>query len=481
MTEQKLPCVTYARSRYAERRASSYASEEQLYCECRLATEGFEIVGRYGDAEFAPPYCGWLEPRLSWSMACDEAVRIAHERGSCTLIIVQHDGIGTGDQFLPTAFELEGVDIRVCDSSPSGEMLLTSLEDANDHFERHKARERARSSAVPFVPLEHRCRSELYFHRDPRRRQTRAYYCNPSDQPLKLRWQAYTRSLSAPCEWSPMPDWATLEIPPRSAAYLETFFQGEACGEATWWRFKIGEGPDTWVSNVMVTPWDMTQGTPRLNWYPYSPQELRTTDFHWQGRPCLQTARMLIRNWQPEDHAEYEKHCNTDEVMRFLGGRQTAAEVQEDLEYFAMLGDRGPTFWAVERMQDGALLGFCGVIEVEEADSPVHGQMEIGWRFRRDCWGEGYASEAAAEVLHALFEEIGRDGPVIARIDPRNGASVSLAKRLGMRENETRRHATGDGNQVLHVYEMDRQRYWGLPPTSGPCVPNPSPRKRKDL
>lgn len=58
-------------------------------------------------------------------------------------------------------------------------------------------------------------------------------------------------------------------------------------------------------------------------------------------------------------------------------------------------------------------------------------EIEIGWRLVRSAWGRGYATEAARPVLrHAL------DGlhlqQVIADIDPRNGASTAVARKLGM-------------------------------------------------
>jgi RimJ/RimL family protein N-acetyltransferase len=56
----------------------------------------------------------------------------------------------------------------------------------------------------------------------------------------------------------------------------------------------------------------------------------------------------------------------------------------------------GFTFWALERKSDRALLGFCGL---KLADAPggeaIAGLHEIGWRLREDCWGQGYAKEAA--------------------------------------------------------------------------------------
>lgn len=51
---------------------------------------------------------------------------------------------------------------------------------------------------------------------------------------------------------------------------------------------------------------------------------------------------------------------------------------------------------------------------------------------RRDCWGHGYATEAAQAVLRDAFERLGA-AEVIADIRPENAASIRVAERLGMR------------------------------------------------
>jgi RimJ/RimL family protein N-acetyltransferase len=92
----------------------------------------------------------------------------------------------------------------------------------------------------------------------------------------------------------------------------------------------------------------------------------------------------------------------------------------------------GHTFWAVERKRDKRLLGFCGVVRVREPDTPVAGQLEIGWRLRADAWRRGYGTEAAETVIDWLEWE--RPGEVlVARIHKDNAASQALARKLGMR------------------------------------------------
>lgn len=457
--DEAYPCITYARSRPDERRADAYAQDQQDAAE-KMVERSYRVVARFGDTEFADPFSGWLEPRPGWKQACDEAQRIAREQGSCDLLILNGNGIGTGDPFLPgtdLTDGLENVQISVCCSERPGNAQFVCLSDARARYERHNEREATRQSeSLIGLPAQH-SKGEIFLEPDYRRKQLKAYYCNPGSAPLDLRWQVYTRPLIGG-HWSVTPSWSHIRVPPNSAAYLHSFFQGDSTGNAYRWRFKLGNDRATKVGNIILAPSDLSPGFKPLHWYGYETAPLRRTDFQWQNKPSISTPRLRIRNWQTGDEAKYARFCNTEEVMLFLGGVQSDAEIAEDIDYFSERGKIGPTYWVVERIDDDAFLGFCGAIIVEEEDSPVKGEIEIGWRFRSDAWGSGYAHEAAAEVLRSLLEEM-QVKSVVARIDQRNRASQRLAKRLGMTENENLRHA-GDERQVLDVYTIDESAYW---------------------
>lgn len=144
-----------------------------------------------------------------------------------------------------------------------------------------------------------------------------------------------------------------------------------------------------------------------------------------------ETARLVLRDWRDGDWPEFWRTTNTPVVMRWLGGladETTRAAVQERL-----LGYRrqhGHTFWVVERKDDGAVLGFCGLKRSNQAGGP-QGLMEVGWRLREDAWGQGYAREAATASLDLAFGPFGAD-EVIALTVAGNTASWGLMHRLGM-------------------------------------------------
>ena len=84
----------------------------------------------------------------------------------------------------------------------------------------------------------------------------------------------------------------------------------------------------------------------------------------------------------------------------------------------------------MERKSDGRVIGFCGVSRGPVP--PIEGLLEIGWRMADDCWGQGYAREAAQATLRWIAAN--RPGePISAITSVGNVRSRGLMERLGMR------------------------------------------------
>jgi RimJ/RimL family protein N-acetyltransferase len=147
----------------------------------------------------------------------------------------------------------------------------------------------------------------------------------------------------------------------------------------------------------------------------------------------IETLRLRLRGWREEDVAPFIHHTNTPTVMRWLGGvmppDQLEAVVRDRLMRWQ--DERGFTFWAVERIADDELLGFCGLKLADSPGSTIGGWHEIGWRLREDAWGQGYAREAAEASLGHAFTALA--APRVAAITVAgNRASWTLMERLGM-------------------------------------------------
>ena len=147
----------------------------------------------------------------------------------------------------------------------------------------------------------------------------------------------------------------------------------------------------------------------------------------------IETARLRLREWREGDIEPFIRHLNVEPVMRWLGGVRTPEQhVAAVRERFMVWQERhGFTFWALERKEDGALLGFCGLKIADDSGSPVEGEIEIGWRLREDAWGQGYAREAAQASLDFAFGPLAAPA-VVALTVQGNRASWGLMQRLGM-------------------------------------------------
>ncbi len=148
----------------------------------------------------------------------------------------------------------------------------------------------------------------------------------------------------------------------------------------------------------------------------------------------IETERLILRDWKEDDIESFIRHTNTTEVMRWLGGVKPPEEIRDIIRSRLMRWqeERGFTFWAVERKEDGELLGFCGLKLADDQNSPFAGEFEVGWRLRQDCWGQGYAKEAAIASLDFAFDRLAAER-VVAITFQQNVASWGLMERLGMK------------------------------------------------
>jgi RimJ/RimL family protein N-acetyltransferase len=116
-------------------------------------------------------------------------------------------------------------------------------------------------------------------------------------------------------------------------------------------------------------------------------------------------------------------------VWRYIGDpSQTVDQTRERLErYGGWEREHGYTLWAVVERESGRLVGDCGLIPLE-GQGP---EVELGYRFDREHWGRGYATEAARAALAFGFDTLGLS-EIVALTVPANERSRRVMERLGM-------------------------------------------------
>ena len=189
------------------------------------------------------------------------------------------------------------------------------------------------------------------------------------------------------------------------------------------------------------------------------------------GEHMLITERLVLRRFTAEDVPELFTMMSDEQVMRFLPwltpkSEADAAAFLEDhyLGYYraADAGERGANGmpldlrFAVCRRDDqaadaaGELLGFVNISAKSDA-------FDMGYAYRCDAWGHGYATEAAS----ALIEEARRAGfPYLTATHvEENPASGRVMERCGMTYRYSYRECWQPKNfdVVFRLYQIELQ------------------------
>jgi len=118
--------------------------------------------------------------------------------------------------------------------------------------------------------------------------------------------------------------------------------------------------------------------------------------------------------------------------MQFMPGRLTSSEsdafvTDRIVSHFDMYGYG---LWAVERRDTADFIGFVGHLW-QTFEAPFTPALEVGWRLGRTHWGNGFATEAAAEALRVAFDDLS-ETEVVSMTVPMNHRSTAVMGRLGM-------------------------------------------------
>ena len=175
--------------------------------------------------------------------------------------------------------------------------------------------------------------------------------------------------------------------------------------------------------------------------------------------PRITTERLLFRPLSADDVDELVRLDAAPEVRRYVDQptAPTRAEVEHQLpRRLARYGPTGePAFWAAELEEGGSLIGWFHLRPV--VDDPTW--LDLGYRLRREFWGEGYATEGAAALLRRAFVQLGADR-VVAHALEANTASRRVLEKVGLQPRERYLHR----DELPAVsYALDRTDYPGHP------------------
>ena len=148
------------------------------------------------------------------------------------------------------------------------------------------------------------------------------------------------------------------------------------------------------------------------------------------------------------------------EVMRFINGGITTSH--EDLieiylprmESYTNL-EKGWGIWKVLLKDSDKFIGWVLVRPMNYfGDEPEHDNLELGWRFFKDSWGKGYATESAIAIMNALTD-LGGIKKLCAIAVEENMASVKIMNKIGMKYIKTYFHEDPIFSSEVVYYELE--------------------------
>ena len=146
----------------------------------------------------------------------------------------------------------------------------------------------------------------------------------------------------------------------------------------------------------------------------------------------LHTPRLILRRFSEADVPPLLAYRNDPVVARYQSWESCVlAEAMEFIRHHQLQAAGVPGQWlqiAIAVKDTGALLGDCA-FKIQDNDPR---QATIGVTLARENHGQGFATEALACLLDALFERL-KQNRVVADTDVENTASWTLLERLGLK------------------------------------------------
>jgi ribosomal-protein-alanine N-acetyltransferase len=159
----------------------------------------------------------------------------------------------------------------------------------------------------------------------------------------------------------------------------------------------------------------------------------------------LETSRLQLRPFSPED-ANALYLLNSDPlVLQYTGDVpfKDAGQAADFIQQYDHYRQFGYGRWAVIDRESSAFLGWCGL-----KYSPEKLETDIGFRFHRQYWGRGFATEASKVCLDYGFTAIGLSR-IVGRAQAGNYSSHKVLEKIGM----TQIGSFPDGSEQWLVYE----------------------------
>lgn len=157
----------------------------------------------------------------------------------------------------------------------------------------------------------------------------------------------------------------------------------------------------------------------------------------------IETERLILRALTPDDAAAVFAWTSDPLVNRYMR-YPLYTSVEQAYPWLSAVTD-SPFDFGFVRKSDGLLIGSGGVVPDDDRL-----EWELGYNLRRDCWGQGYATEAARAMLRFAYEVHGARNFIACHV-LENTASGRVMEKCGFVYDHDETTSKFDGSQTFRT------------------------------
>lgn len=151
------------------------------------------------------------------------------------------------------------------------------------------------------------------------------------------------------------------------------------------------------------------------------------------------TERLILRELIPSDEKGMFTLDADPEVHKYLGNQPVTSmeEIRAAIRFIRQqYVDNGIGRWAVIEKATNQFVGWAGLKLITTPINNRVGYYDLGYRFIKQYWGKGYASEAAKAIVDYGFNRMGLK-EIYGMVETGNIASRKVLEKAGLKYLET--------------------------------------------
>ena len=167
-----------------------------------------------------------------------------------------------------------------------------------------------------------------------------------------------------------------------------------------------------------------------------------------------QSDRLILDKTHKDDFKRfYEIHSDPKTNLFNPNGPMNAEKAKETFEEFITHWNKHNFgTWTIKAIDSKTIIGFGGL------SYRMYGnelKLNLGYRFDKDSWGHGYATELAKYAIKYGFDELKADR-IFAIVRPKHAVSIKVLEKCNMVLIETLNDVPNEENSLVYMIENNK-------------------------